>query len=508
MRLAEMLRVQRVEGRALQFAHLGVQHVEEHCALLVLGVILEERGDRDRLVGLDGDVLDDGGGGPLILQIVKGLLDRLELLAHLLRLQLAVVELLCDAVPLFFETLDLVVDVGRQDPRCRALLLFICAALIIGIARVCGVRACSVCVCCRSSSSGGGSSGLIVVAAGFCIVARISGGIICLSVVASAVAVDLSAFVTFGAVVFQSLVNDVRVEQACTLFFGQHFEINVAVRLASHGCFLSGLTKSDRAGGLRRLLRLLLLRLLLCLVGLCCCSLLGRRAHGFLALGAGDEPGFVQDHVGDVGERGDGDRRTGCFQRRLLRTDVGGCDLRADLQGLRLRLLRIGFLLADVGFCCAQHHLLLFGLGLLLGGFLGVFFGLIRVAHARDLADTLHELVALWNIHGLNNEIEHGDGDLGVDRSQLAQQLHQGFDLRLANSGAPVFLGNDIVSFRADDVVLGQPVVDRDILRCAALVGDAELLFLGHELLHVREGLFAAHLLRITVIIEEPGCGE
>src|SRR4029453_1474722 len=78
----------------------------------------------------------------------------------------------------------------------------------------------------------------------------------------------------------------------------------------------------------------------------------------------------------------------------------------------------------------------------------------------------------------------------------------------LPDGGVPGGLGDDEVGLAAGDVVLGQPVVDGDVVGLAALVGDAELLLLVHELLDVGEQFFAVHLVGEEQVVEQLGGGE
>ncbi|MNV46995.1 hypothetical protein D3C71_1388450 [compost metagenome] len=78
----------------------------------------------------------------------------------------------------------------------------------------------------------------------------------------------------------------------------------------------------------------------------------------------------------------------------------------------------------------------------------------------------------------------------------------------MPNRCAPIVLVDDIVGFGPNDAVFRQTVIDGDVFRAAAHVGYAELLFLGHELLDVRQFLLAPDLLGQTVIVEQLGGGE
>ena len=86
---------------------------------------------------------------------------------------------------------------------------------------------------------------------------------------------------------------------------------------------------------------------------------------------------------------------------------------RVEVAGRGLLLRRARFLVGDLGFL--HPHLPLFGIGLLLleGHLFGGRLGLVGVAHAGELAEAPDDLVAVGDVHALDDEVDHHHHRLG-----------------------------------------------------------------------------------------------
>ena len=133
----------------------------------------------------------------------------------------------------------------------------------------------------------------------------------------------------------------------------------------------------------------------------------------------------------------------------------------------RLLALQLGH---KHGFLCLC--LLGCGLGLLL--FLLRHLGLIRVAHAGLRTNALCDFLAVRQIHGFHGQIKKHHADL---RRHAPDHIHELLGCGLTHRCAPVGFTDDEVGFGACNVVLRQAVVHLHEVGAAAIICDAETLF-------------------------------
>ena len=132
----------------------------------------------------------------------------------------------------------------------------------------------------------------------------------------------------------------------------------------------------------------------------------------------------------------------------------------------------------------------------------------VRITHACHRTDAVDQLVPVVEVHAFDNQVQHDHDNGGRHRCQLTHQRHQLVSLRLPDRCTPVGIRDQKISLGADDVVLGQAIVDVDVLRHTAHVRDPELFPVMHELLDQADLFLATELLRKTEMVEEALRGQ
>ena len=211
---------------------------------------------------------------------------------------------------------------------------------------------------------------------------------------------------------------------------------------------------------------------------------------------------------------GHGWRTCDCYCRlhgRFEKVDLvlGAAALGLDCLGGDLA--RLGFLLHQFCEDAAHLQLLLLRLGLHHG--LGVLVGVVRVGVwiglPADLADTLHQFVALWNVHSFDHKVEDGDNHLRRGCGQLGCEVEQLLCLCLTLGRAPIFFADyEVGLVRGDGGFRVGRIVDLEVFGVAAHVGYAENIFLGVELLDVHQQLLAMDHAGHTEVVEKHACGK